>query len=78
MDLSKLQKTIEDRGAWRAAAHGVAVRHNLAAEQQIRGIQNTTQISLSTKQKQKHKHRQQTCDCQGGGGGGQTALGVWG
>ena len=24
MNLSKLQETVEDRGAWRAAVHGVA------------------------------------------------------
>ena len=28
MNLSKLQKTVKDREAWRAAVHGVAVRHN--------------------------------------------------
>ena len=34
-DLKKLQETVEDRGAWRVAVHGVArVRHYLATEQQ--------------------------------------------
>ena len=28
MNLSKLQKTVKDREAWRAAVHGVAVRHD--------------------------------------------------
>ena len=32
----------------------------------ICGIQNTTQMNLSTKQKQTRRHRQQTCGCQGG------------
>ena len=32
-----------------------------------RGIQNTTQMNLSTKQKQTHKHREETSSCQGGG-----------
>ena len=31
-NLSKLQETAEDRGAWRAAVHGVG--HNLVTEQQ--------------------------------------------
>ena len=35
MDLSKLWKTVEDRGAWHAAVLGLQiVRHDLAAEQQ--------------------------------------------
>ena len=34
MSLSKLQKTVEDRGAWRAAVHGSQrVRHTLVTEQ---------------------------------------------
>ena len=34
MSLSKLQKTVEDRGAWRAAVHGSQrVRHALVTEQ---------------------------------------------
>ena len=37
MNLSKLQETVEDRGAWRASAHGV--RHNLVTEQQQRGTE---------------------------------------
>ena len=32
MNLSKLQETVKDREAWRAAAHGV--RHDLPTEQQ--------------------------------------------
>ena len=27
MDLSKFQETVEDRGGWRAAVHGVAKSH---------------------------------------------------
>ena len=34
----------------------------------ICGIQNMTQMNLSTKQKQTHRHREQTSGCQGGGG----------
>ena len=34
MNLSKLRETVKDRAAWRAAAHGVPKRHNLATEQQ--------------------------------------------
>ena len=35
MHLSKLWETVEDRGAWRAAVHGLQrVGHNLATEQQ--------------------------------------------
>ena len=32
VNLSKFQETV-DRGAWRAAVHGVTKRHNLATEQ---------------------------------------------
>ena len=36
MNLSKLQETVEGRGAWPAAAHGVTrIRHNLRTEQQV-------------------------------------------
>ena len=34
MNLSKLQLMEKDRGAWLAAVHGVAKRHDLATEQQ--------------------------------------------
>ena len=33
----------------------------------ICGIENMTQMNLSTKQKQTHRHKEQTCGCQGGG-----------
>ena len=33
MNLSKLQKIVENRETWSAAVHGVTVRHNLAIEQ---------------------------------------------
>ena len=40
MNLSKLQETVEDRGAWCVAVHGVeTVRHNLVTEQQQPYIQ---------------------------------------
>ena len=42
----------------------------------ICGIQNMTQVNLSTKQKQTHRHREQTCGCQGWGQG-KDGLGVW-
>ena len=31
--LSKLREMVKDREAWRAAVHGIAVRHNLVTEQ---------------------------------------------
>ena len=34
MNLSKLWETVKDRAAWHAAAHGVAVRHDLVTGQQ--------------------------------------------
>ena len=34
MSLSKLQETVKDREAWRAAVHEVAKRYDLATEQQ--------------------------------------------
>ena len=33
MNWSKPQETVKDRGAWRAALHGVTNRHNLATVQ---------------------------------------------
>ena len=35
MNLSKPQETVKDRGAWRAAVHGVTNRHNLGTVQQL-------------------------------------------
>ena len=35
MSLSKLRDMVKERGAWRAAVHGVANRHNLVTEQQM-------------------------------------------
>ena len=32
ISLSKLQETVEDRGAWCATVHGVAKRHDLVLE----------------------------------------------
>ena len=37
----------------------------------ICGIQNMTQMNLSTKQKQTHRRREQTCGCQGRGSRGR-------
>ena len=34
MNWSKLQETVNDREAWRAVVHGVAVRHALAIQEQ--------------------------------------------
>ena len=34
MNLSKLWETVEDRGTWWAAVHGVTVGHDLAIKQQ--------------------------------------------
>ena len=44
----------------------------------ICGIQNMTQMNLSTKQKQTHRHREQTSGCQGGGGVGKGRIGSLG
>ena len=38
MNLSKLGETVEDKEAWRAAVHGVTVRHNLVTEQQYMAL----------------------------------------
>ena len=32
MNLSKLQEIVEDRGAWRAAVHGLSKLHDLVTE----------------------------------------------
>ena len=42
----------------------------------IYGIQNITQMNLSTKQKPTHRHREQTCGCQREGGR-REGLGIW-
>ena len=34
VSLSRLQEIVKEREAWRAAVHEVAVRHDLATEQQ--------------------------------------------
>ena len=34
MNSSKLQEIVEDRGAWRAAVHGVSELHDLVTERQ--------------------------------------------
>ena len=41
----------------------------------ICGIQNMSQMNISTKQKQIHKYREQTCGCQDGGGLGEGRIG---
>ena len=42
MNLSKLQETVEDRGAWCAAVHeGMKVGHDLVTEQQKNSIITT-------------------------------------
>ena len=42
MNLSKLQETVEERGAWRAAVYGVTVRQDLATERQQQCVINIT------------------------------------
>ena len=62
VNLSILWETVEDRGAWRAALHGVTNRHNLATEQQQslqkwlmlelgRNIEDEPRASYSAKRK---------------------------
>ena len=47
MNLSKLQETVRDRGAWVAAVHGSQrVRYNRATEQDIRKIRNRTRYKV--------------------------------
>ena len=47
MNLSKLQETVRDRGAWVAAVHGSRrVRYNRATEQDIRKIRNRTRYKV--------------------------------
>ena len=38
MNVSKLREIVEDRGAWRAAVHGVSLRHDFATEQQSEAL----------------------------------------
>ena len=39
MNLSKLQETVEDKGAWHAVIHEISrVGHDLATEQQQQGV----------------------------------------
>ena len=48
MNLSKLQETVEDRGAWHAVVHGVAVGYNLGTEyHQRKTLLNQLFLSLS-------------------------------
>ena len=45
LSLSKLLEILEDRGAWHAVVHGVAVRHDLVTEQYVKNIINLLQYS---------------------------------
>ena len=45
MNLNKLLETVEDRGAWCVAVHGVAKRHDLVTEQQQYLPTYTTSVS---------------------------------
>ena len=39
MNLSKLREIVKDRGAWRAAVHGLQrFRHDLVTEEQVRTL----------------------------------------
>ena len=44
MNLSKLQETVEETGAWHAAVYGVTVRQDLATEQQQQYVINITEL----------------------------------
>ena len=57
MNLSKLWKIVEDRGAWCAEAHGVTVRHDLTAEQrQPTSNSITCQLKLKPDLKKDNKN----------------------
>ena len=45
MNLSKLQETVEDSGAW-CAVHGVAVGHDLVTEQQQQNIRKKMHVLI--------------------------------
>ena len=56
MSLSKLREMVKDRGAWSAALHGVAKRHNLETKQW-----KTTRYAWHSYTMKRLRHRQHTC-----------------
>ena len=42
MNLSKLQEIVQDREGWRAAVHGVTVRHDVVTERQQQSLSKDT------------------------------------
>ena len=51
--LSELWEMVKDREAWRAAVHGITVRHNSATEQQERSSKQSF-YELQTPKQQVH------------------------
>jgi len=61
-DMGKIWETVEGRGAWRAVVHGIRVRRDLAAEQQLVHIQQGRTLKHDVKSEWKKPWQKSTCD----------------